>query len=115
MNLYRIDRRKWGQETDALPSSRAAVGRECEITNDRYSGLARATTSVSPIGLDLAQLQADMASPAIAQQISRDLADLQMLNISKTPEFRVNGKPLPSFGFDQLKELVDATLAGEYH
>jgi protein-disulfide isomerase len=66
------------------------------------------------LGLDLAQLQADMASPAIAQQISRDMADVQTLNISKTPEFRVNGKPLPSFGFDQLKELVDSTLASEY-
>ncbi len=66
------------------------------------------------LGLDLAQLKADMASPAIAQQISQDMADVQTLNISKTPEFLVNGKPLPSFGYDQLKEQVDEALASEY-
>jgi protein-disulfide isomerase len=30
--------------------------------------------------------------------------------VSKTPDFFVNGKPLPSFGFEQLKALVDAAL-----
>jgi hypothetical protein len=28
-----------------------------------------------------------------------------------TPEYFVNGKPLPSFGFAQLTELVDEALA----
>ena len=55
-----------------------------------------------------------MASPAITQQISQDMADVQTLNISKTPEFLVNGKPLSSFGYDQLKALIDAELANEY-
>jgi protein-disulfide isomerase len=74
----------------------------------------RAWQHLQGLGLDLAQLQADMASPAIAQQISQDMADVQTLNISKTPEFLVNGKPLPSFGFDPLKALIDAELANEY-
>jgi protein-disulfide isomerase len=66
------------------------------------------------LGLDLEQLKADMASPAITQQISQDMADVQTLKINKTPEFLVNGKPLPSFGFDQLKGLIDSELASEY-
>ena len=42
--------------------------------------------------------------------IAQDLADAQTLNVTKTPEFFVNGKPLPSFGYEQLKTLVDEAL-----
>ncbi len=65
------------------------------------------------LGLNLTQLRADMASPAIAQVIAQDLADANTLKVSKTPEFFVNGKPLPRFGFDQLKKLVDEALMAE--
>jgi protein-disulfide isomerase len=66
------------------------------------------------IGLDLEKLRTDMQAPAIRQQIEHDLADTQLLNVSKTPEFFVNGKPMPSFGEEQLRELVDTALASEY-
>lgn len=65
---------------------------------------------LSGLPLDLRQLQADMASPAVAQVIAQDVADLQALNITMTPEFFVNGKPLPSFGYEPLKKLVDEAL-----
>lgn len=63
------------------------------------------------LGLDLERLRADMDTPAIAQVIARDLEDARALNVTKTPEFFVNGKPLPSFGFQQLKALVDQALS----
>lgn len=69
---------------------------------------------VEGLGLDLAKLKNDMSSPEIAKQIEQDMADVQVLNVSKTPEFFVNGKPLPSFGYEPLKEMVDAALASEY-
>jgi len=31
-----------------------------------------------------------------------------------TPEFFVNGKPLPSFGYEQLRNLVNDALAAAY-
>jgi hypothetical protein len=31
--------------------------------------------------------------------------------VTQTPEYFVNGRPLPSFGFEQLKKLVDEALA----
>jgi hypothetical protein len=31
--------------------------------------------------------------------------------VTKTPEYFVNGRPLPSFGFEQLRTLVDEELA----
>ncbi len=55
-----------------------------------------------------------MNSPEISRQITQDLEDARSLNVTMTPEFFVNGKPLTNFGFDPLKELVDAALAREY-
>lgn len=66
------------------------------------------------LGLDLAQLRKDMNAPDIASLIAQDMADVNTLNINKTPEFFVNGKPLPSFGYEPLKKLVGETLASEY-
>jgi protein-disulfide isomerase len=61
-------------------------------------------------GVDVAKARQDMLLPEIAQIIAQDVADLRALNVSQTPEFFVNGKPLPSFGADQLKALVDDAL-----
>ena len=66
---------------------------------------------LEPLGLDMTRLKSDMNSPEIANMITRDLADAKTMNVSMTPEFFVNGKPLPSFGFEQLKALVDEALA----
>ena len=65
---------------------------------------------LSGLPLDLRQLQADMESPAVTQVIAQDVADAKALNITKTPEFFVNGKPLPSFGYEPLKKLVGDAL-----
>jgi protein-disulfide isomerase len=68
--------------------------------------------ALDPLGLDMARLQNDMNSSEIAAMIARDLADAKTMNVTATPEYFVNGKPLPSFGFDQLKSLVgDALVA----
>ena len=63
------------------------------------------------IGLDMSRLQVDMASPEVARVIQQDLDDARTLNVSKTPEFFVNGKPMPSFGLPQLQKLVADALA----
>ena len=62
------------------------------------------------LGLDLERLKADMAAPEIARVIAQDVADARTLNVTQTPEYFVNGRPLPSFGFDQLKTLIDDAL-----
>lgn len=64
------------------------------------------------LGLDMNRVREDMNAPEIAQLINQDLADAKTLNVTMTPEFFVNGKPLPKFGFDELKKLVgDALLS----
>ena len=71
---------------------------------------AAAFKQLEGLGLNREQMIADMASPEIAQLIAQDLADAASLNVTMTPEFFVNGKPLPSFGYEQLKKLVDEAL-----
>ncbi len=63
------------------------------------------------LGLDMAKLQSDANAPEVAAMISRDLSDAKTMNVTMTPEYFVNGKPLPQFGFDELKKLVDDELA----
>ena len=64
--------------------------------------------------LDLTQLKADMEDPQIAEIIKQDLADVATLNVQKTPGFFVNGKPLISFGYQQLKTLVETEIRAQY-
>ena len=63
------------------------------------------------LGLNLEQLAFDITDPAIAQVIQQDIEDARALNVSKTPEFFVNGRPLPSFGLEPLKQLIREELA----
>ncbi len=63
------------------------------------------------LGLDLERLKVDMNSPDIAQRVRQDLADANTLGVAMTPEFFVNGQPLPKFGYEDLKMLVENALA----
>ncbi|MEI6733461.1 MAG: thioredoxin domain-containing protein [Comamonadaceae bacterium] len=63
------------------------------------------------LGLDMDRLRADMNSPETLQVVQQDLADANMLGVAMTPEFFVNGKPLPKFGYEDLRKLVDEALA----
>lgn len=65
-------------------------------------------------GVNIEQIRSDMNDPEIAKRLEQDLADVKTLNVRQTPEFFVNGKPLPSFGYDQLKELVETEIQAAY-
>lgn len=62
------------------------------------------------LGLNFEQMRFDMTAPEIASMLAQDLDDARALNVTKTPEFFVNGQPLPSFGYEPLKALVDKAL-----
>lgn len=65
-------------------------------------------------GLDIAQIKKDMDDPAIVKLIEQDLADAQALNVRKTPGFFANGKPLQSFGYRQLQQLIQSEITANY-
>jgi protein-disulfide isomerase len=51
-----------------------------------------------------------MGRAEVRERGAQDLADAQALKVLKTPEYFVNGKPLPSFGLEQLQALVADAL-----
>lgn len=61
-------------------------------------------------GLDIERIRTDMQSSEIARVISQDVQDARTLKVTKTPEYFVNGRPLPSFGYEQLRALVEDEL-----
>lgn len=62
-------------------------------------------------GVDTELARQEMQSPDIARIVSQDVADARTLNVTKTPEYFVNGRPLASFGYDPLRDLVQDELA----
>jgi len=76
--------------------------------------LELAWPAVQGLGLDLDRLKQDMKAPEHTQVIRQDIADGVTLNVTKTPEFFVNGRPLPRFGHEELETLVREALREAY-
>jgi protein-disulfide isomerase len=70
--------------------------------------------AIAGVGLDRERLAADMNAPDVAARIERDRNDAIALKVTATPEYFVNGRPLPSFGYDQLLGLVNEELQAAY-
>jgi protein-disulfide isomerase len=66
------------------------------------------------VGLDLDRLQADMNDPVLIARVHQDMTDARTLQVTKTPEFFVNGKRMSTFGVPQLTALVKEALAEQY-
>jgi protein-disulfide isomerase len=73
-----------------------------------------AWNSLAGLGLDLDRVRADMNAPEVTRIVEQDIADTRTLNVTQTPEFFVNGRAMPSFGAQQLKDLVDEEIAKGY-
>jgi len=74
----------------------------------------RAWQFIPQSGVDPSRLKKDMNDPAIAKIIEQDLADAKTLNVRKTPGFFVNGKPLQTFGHQQLQNLILSEVRANY-
>jgi protein-disulfide isomerase len=65
-------------------------------------------------GLDIEKAKKDMHSSAITDRIRQDMTDARQLQVTKTPGYFVNGKPLVRFGYEQLQELVESEVTNQY-
>ncbi len=66
--------------------------------------------TVEKVGLDIGQARQDIQSADIAKVLEQDAADVRAVGVLKTPTFFVNGKGLPTFGGQQLYDLVLSEL-----
>jgi len=69
---------------------------------------------VEPLGLQMERLKEDMAAPQLAEVIKQDMQDAETLNVSRTPEFFVNGKVLTNLRYDELRAMVLQALRESY-
>lgn len=93
------------------PALEALLTSQPAWTANHRPDIGRALARLQTVGLDMERLAFDMTAPEIASAIAQDVADAETLKVTKTPEFFVNGQPLPRFGWDELQTLVDEALA----
>ena len=95
---------KYWQTLEALLASQNQWVQNHTVQPDRIG------PAIAGVGLDMEQLMADMNSVQVMQRIEQDKKDSVALKVSATPEYFVNGRPLPSFGQQQLADLVREEL-----
>ena len=74
----------------------------------------RVLPAIAGVGLNLDQLAADMNGMEILTRMEQDKKDSVLLKVSATPEYFVNGRSLPSFGQQQLLDLIREELQKAY-
>jgi protein-disulfide isomerase len=71
----------------------------------------RVLPALDGVGLNMDRLATDLNNFDIKTRMEQDMKDAVTLKVSATPGYFVNGRPLPSFGQQQLVNLVREELA----
>ena len=95
---------KYWQTLEALLASQQQWVQNHTVQPDRIG------PAIAGVGLNMEQLMADMNAMEVMLRIEQDKKDSIFLKVSATPEYFVNGRPLPSFGQQQLADLVGEEL-----
>ena len=95
---------KYWQTLEALLASQNQWVQHHTVKPDRIGPV------IAGVGLDMERLEADMNSVEVLRRTEKDMKDSKVLKVVATPEYFVNGRPLPSFGQQQLADLVREEL-----
>ena len=96
---------KYWQTLEALLASQHQWTQHHTVQPDRI------VPAIAGVGLNMEQLMVDMNAMDVLLRIEQDKKDAILLKVSATPEYFVNGRPLPSFGQQQLADLVREELS----
>jgi len=99
---------KYWQTLEALLASQRQWAINHTVQPDRV------LPAIADVGLNVDQLMADMNGVEVLARIEQDKKDSIALKVSATPEYFVNGRQLPSFGQQQLLNLVREELQKAY-
>ena len=99
--------RQQGKYWETLEALLASQG---EWTQNHTVLPEKIAPAIASVGLDMEKLEADMNSMEALVRVEQDRKDAILLRISKTPTYFVNGRPLPSFGAQQLADLIGEEL-----
>jgi protein-disulfide isomerase len=70
--------------------------------------------SLEAAGLNITKAKLDMNASEFITVLKKDMEDVFALKVEKTPTFFVNGKPLLTFGEDELRTLVKREIDAAY-
>ena len=93
-----------------LPVLEALLAEQPRWAAHHAPDLARAWQIAAKAGLDLERAQKEARAPGIDAFVRQEAADVKQANVRRTPTFFVNGKPLTSFGPQQLLDLVRSEI-----
>ena len=102
------------QQDKYWPALEAMVGTQRQWTMHHSVVPERVLPAIAGVGLDLERLRSDMGAPAVSQRIEKDWRDARALNVTQTPGFFVNGRPLERFGLQELEQLVREEVLRAY-
>lgn len=88
-----------------------AAQQEWSAHGGRAPNITRAWQIAAATGIDVSQARLDATRAAVTEVLNQDMADVATFGVDKTPTFFVNGRPLPSFGVEQLVTLVEEEVA----
>lgn len=89
-----------------VPVLEALLEFQPEWADDSNPDTDKAWQRAAAAGLDIERAKKDGASASVQATLDKDMADVKTLEISRTPTFFVNGKPLKQFGPKPLYDLV---------
>ena len=99
---------KYWETLEALLSTQREWTQNHTVLQDRI------LPAIADVGLDMDKLADDMNRMDVLVRMERDQEDAKTLQVRATPGYYVNGRPLPSFGREQLATLVREELAKAY-
>jgi protein-disulfide isomerase len=85
----------------------ALLARQPEWAMHGAPNLDKAWELAGAAGLDVERARRDLPASNVDVVLKQDMADSRANKVERTPTFFVNGKPLTSFGPQQLYDLVD--------
>jgi protein-disulfide isomerase len=96
---------KYWQTLEALLASQHQWTQHHTVQPDRIG------PAIAGVGLNMEQLMVDMDAMEVLLRIEQDKKDSILLKVSATPQYFVNGRPLTSFGQQQLADLIREELS----
>lgn len=93
-----------------VPVLEALLAAQPEWAMHGRPDLERAWQAAAAAGLDLERARPDASSAEVTAVLQQDTSDVDALGVRQTPTFFVNGKSLPTFGPQQLIDLVEAEV-----
>jgi len=105
---------------NAMPAAKAAVaagmqGKFYEMHDKLFANSRNLSEdfyvkAAGEIGLDVDKFKKDMASPAVAAQITEDMNEARKVNVRGTPTIFIDGKKPQGRSFDLYKSIIDGIL-----